>query len=177
MNYSKGRQQRVELTIRSFFGFANLSLFNDCLLITLVVGVVAPTSPKSASPVCPSDSSGGSGGNSGDGETAASSDIEIISAINSTPSEALHHDQSALWDDALTDALRELSGEIGVGAAANATAALETLLHAREQKVCIPYMGLISPEILPLLPIQVLYVYLCKARDAFSQVYMSLSGL
>ncbi|XP_022656107.1 TATA element modulatory factor-like isoform X2 [Varroa jacobsoni] len=81
------------------------------------------------------DETCGSGGNSGDGETAASSDIEIISAINSTPSEALHHDQSALWDDALTDALRELSGEIGVGAAANATAALETLLHAREQKV------------------------------------------
>ncbi|OQR76229.1 TATA element modulatory factor-like, partial [Tropilaelaps mercedesae] len=117
---------------------------------------VSSASPKSTSPVCPSDSSGGSGAISGDGETAASSDIEIISAINSTPSEALHHDQSALWDDALTDALRELSGEMGLGAAASATAAMETLLHAREQKA---------------------YIYIYIYIYIFSQIYvMTLSG-
>ena len=65
-----------------------------------------------------------------DTETAASSDIEIISAINSTPSEALNQDQSNLWEsDALSNALRELSGEM------SGPCAMETLLHAREQKV------------------------------------------
>lgn len=113
----------VETTVQSELEYSMLDDSNkdDTLL---------PSSPKSSSPACNSDASSGM---MRDLETATSSDIEIISAINSTPSEALnapdHH--NAFWEsDALSAALRELGG-----GEKDTNLALEQLLHAREQKV------------------------------------------
>ncbi|XP_003740732.1 TATA element modulatory factor [Galendromus occidentalis] len=110
----------VETTVQSDLDFSMLEETKDDFFRN--------PSSKSSSPVCRSDSSGGAP--CMDIETAASSDIEIISAINSTPSEALNQDQSNLWEsDVLSNALRELSGEMP------GPTAMETLLHAREQKI------------------------------------------